>query len=135
MTYSTHFNNNQQQHKQLQLIIKQTKIKNSPSPLSGYVQIWDLATSSPLLVTSSPELQILPFRSFKAHQRMVMHCQWNDFLPTTFSTAGYDKQLKFWNLANAGKPFFQVEIGPVTACQWTGPLNCGVIVAKDDGYR
>ncbi|XP_064086295.1 uncharacterized protein LOC135201378 [Macrobrachium nipponense] len=102
---------------------------------AGFVCIWDVHTSSPILrVTDSIGDILYPVNSFLAHNGV---CSTVSFCPTTqgrnLLSGGNDRTYKFWDLENTNMPLSMIRKGLVTDSCWISHWG-GCFVAFDDVY-
>jgi general transcription factor 3C polypeptide 2 len=101
---------------------------------SGLVCLWELTTSSPLLVRQS---KVLPVHSWLAHSSSttsVALCPSETELPQYAVTGGTDRCYKFWDLRDTSVPLQEVKRGLVTDVCWV-PGFPAVTVTYDDVYQ
>ena len=102
---------------------------------TGFVSVWDLNTSSPLLRITKPEGSVLyPIKCFLAHNGV---CSSVAFCPTTggrnLLSGGNDRTYKFWDLENTNMPLNICRKGLVTGATWL-PHWAGGFVTFDDVF-
>ena len=101
---------------------------------SGSVAVWDLATKSTLLRTSSNSL--LPYHTWAAHQGSATGISLSpstDSLPRYLVTGGTDRHYRFWDLRDTSVPVQEVKRGLVTGVSWL-PGWAAATVCYDDVY-
>ncbi|XP_068243490.1 uncharacterized protein [Palaemon carinicauda] len=102
---------------------------------TGYVCIWDVCTSSPLLRSTDHEGDVLyPINTFLAHNGV---CSTVSFCPTTYGrnllSGGNDRTYKFWDLENTNMPLSIIRKGLVTDSYWISHWG-GCFISFDDVY-
>ncbi|XP_067122900.1 uncharacterized protein [Centruroides vittatus] len=105
---------------------------------SGLVCIWNLMSSSPLLIVSTNygQLTLCPFMSFPAHSACITALLWLPIPGNRYiATAGYDKTAKVWDLQDQYWPsILNDKRGLVRDLAWL-PHWCGMFESMDECYN
>ncbi|XP_076349748.1 general transcription factor 3C polypeptide 2-like [Tachypleus tridentatus] len=104
---------------------------------SGLLSIWDLMTSSPLLVIESDNrfVKLYPYLSFYAHACCVTSLMWGPVPGGRFlATCSSDRSVKIWDLEDPSIPLSVLKRGLHRDLDWVSHW-CGIFVCIDECFN